>query len=235
MAHVGVDRLCARDGEEDGAEREEPHLGIVGDELRGIRRRDGPEDAGVGGDLLQAQRAEDQEPDHHDRPEQASHRAGAEPLEREQGDQDHQRERDDLRGQSGRRHVEPGHGRHHRDGRRQHAVAVEERRAEHADDDEAGLPARLRHPVDQGNQRHDAALAVVVDSQDQEHVLQRDDHEQRPDDQRQRAVDAKRRRRHRMVAAEDQLDRVERARADVAVDDAQRAERERERAPRADR
>ena len=62
---------------------------------------------GLRGHLLHAQCGEHEEPDHHDRPEEPAHRTGAEPLEREERDQDHQRERDDLRRQSGRRHVSP--------------------------------------------------------------------------------------------------------------------------------
>ena len=51
----------------------------------------------------------------------------------------------------------------HRDGRRDHAVAVEQRRAEEAEDDRAGTggsAAPLPWPRDERHQREDAALAA---------------------------------------------------------------------------
>ena len=50
-------------------------------------------------------------------------------------------------------------------------------------------------PLDQRDQGHDAALAVVVGAHDERHVLDRDDDRDRPEDERQHAVDRRRRRR----------------------------------------
>ena len=81
----------------------------------------------------------------------------------------------------------------------------------------------------QRHQRQRAALAVVVGAQQDHDVFERDDDDQRPEDQRQHAE-------HRVslgalpapTAADDRFaQRVERARADVAVDDADAAERQR--------
>jgi hypothetical protein len=75
--------------------------------------------------------------------------------------------------------------------------------------------------------RHDAALALVVGAQDQCHVLEGDDDDQRPEHQREDAEHVRRRDWHRMVGvAEDFLDGIQRAGADVAIDDAERGEGE---------
>jgi hypothetical protein len=79
----------------------------------------------MGGDLPGAERAEHDEPHHHDGPEQASDRPRAESLQREEPDQDREREGDDLRGERRRGHVQAGHGRDDRDCGREHPVAVD--------------------------------------------------------------------------------------------------------------
>jgi hypothetical protein len=75
---------------------------------------------------------------------------------------------------------------------------------------------------DQGDQREDAALALVVGPQNQRHVLDRHHDGDRPDDDGEQAVDAVGRRRNgvRVVRVEDRLDRVDGAGPDVAEDDA---------------
>jgi hypothetical protein len=80
-------------------------------------------------------------------------------------------------------------GAEHGDGRRDDAVAVEQRGAEehHAAIQPMrplglGDAARLGH---QGEQRHDAALTLVVGPHDEREVLDRHDHDQRPEHQRQ--------------------------------------------------
>ena len=87
----------------------------------------------------------------------------------------------------------------HRDGRRDHAVAVEQRRAEQAERDRASprlFALAHRRLRDERQQREDAALAVVVGAHHEDQVLDRDDERQRPEDQRQHAehVVARRRR-----------------------------------------
>ena len=93
-------------------------------------------------------------------------------------------------------------------------------------------PPPAAHPAtaDQRDQRQDPALAVVVGAHHEQDVGDGDDDRHRPEDQRDDpedrspsvAVD-----RVRVVRVEDGLDRVERARPDVAEDDAERADRER--------
>jgi hypothetical protein len=70
-------------------------------------------------------------------------------------------------------------------------------------------------------------VATIVGAHDEPGVLDRHDDHQRPEDQRHDPVDAGRGRVHGVaVRVEDHLDGVQRAGPDVAVDDAQRSERQ---------
>ena len=160
------------------------------------------------------------EPDHHHRPEEAAHRPGAEALDREQHREHREGDGHHQVGQPGRRDLHPLDRREHRDGRRDDAVAVEERGAEDAEQDEpAGVGAG---PLDQRREGHDPALAVVVGAQDEDHVLDRDDQRDGPEDERDHAVDVGvGRLHHPAVQREDGLEGVERAGPDVAEYDAQ--------------
>ena len=78
----------------------------------------------------------------------------------------------------------------HRDRRRDHAVAVEQRGAEDAEQRCSTRRSRAvvhRCVRRQRDQRQDAAFAVVVGAHDEQDVLERDDDRQRPEDQRQHA------------------------------------------------
>jgi hypothetical protein len=77
--------------------------------------------------------------------------------------------------------------------------------------------------AEQRHEGQDAALAVVVDAHRDRHVFDRGDHDEGPDDERQRP---ERDARVGPLAGqrEDGLERVERARADVAEHDAERRE-----------
>ena len=90
-------------------------------------------------------------------------------------------------------------------------------------------PRSAERALRQRHQRQRAALAVVVGAQQDHDVFERDDDDQRPEDQRQ---DAEHRLARRRAAGADRgqhrlAKRVERAGADVAVDDADAAERQR--------
>ena len=125
--------------------------------------------------------------------------------------------------------LEPFNRREHRNRRRDDRIAEKHRGADDADDeDESGAPAeRARR---QRRQRQRAALAVIVGAQQDQNVFQRDRDDQRPHDQRQHAEHDIAR--HRLiVACGDRrfAEGVKRAGADVAVDDANAAERQRHR------
>ena len=124
-------------------------------------------------------------------------------------------------------------GRQHADRRRDHPVAEQQRRAEQPEQhqDPGSRPCRRRRRLlrrDQCGEREDAALAVVVGPQHQQHVLDGDDDHERPHDDRHRPhhvhpIDGQ-----AVALADERLaDRVQRARAEVAVDDAERADDQR--------
>jgi hypothetical protein len=173
-----------------------------------------------------AEHGERDEPDDHHRPEQRAHAPRATLLDREEAGDHRERERDHEGLESRRRDFQSFHRGQHGDRRRDEPVAVEERSAEEADEQqETGadrVPLAAQH---QCHQCHDAAFALVVRAHDEGDVLDRHDDHQRPEHQRQDAEHVGRVDRHRMVrAAEDFLERVKRARADVAVDDAEGGE-----------
>ena len=167
----------------------------------------------------------------HHRAEQAADALGPVALEEEQGGEHDQRHRHDPGVQARGRDLQALDRRQHRDGRRDDAVAEEDGGAEDAEEEQA--PAQLRaiaHRL-RGERQHgdEAAFAVVVGAQDQHHVLDRDDDRQRPEDEREDAVDVALGERH-MAVREHLLQGVERTGADVAVDDAEGTERQREQA-----
>ena len=92
--------------------------------------------------------------------------------------------------------------------------------------DSSAVTAAARRPRHQRHQRQHAPLAVVVGAHDEEQVLDRDDQRDRPEDQRQHAVDVDRERRHPVGQRHALLHRVERRGPDVAVDDADGAQRQ---------
>ena len=73
--------------------------------------------------------------------------------------------------------------------------------------------------IEKRQQRDDAALAAVVGAHDQDGVFERDDHDQRPEDHRHDAHDGFGRECSAAVCG--LLERIERAGADIAVDDAE--------------
>jgi hypothetical protein len=96
----------------------------------------------------------------------------------------------------------------------------------------SAIAARRAAPTDQRDQRHDAALAVVVGAHHERHVGQRDDDRHRPEDHRDDAHDGVGADGDgvRIVRVEDGLERVDRAGPDVAEHHAERADREQRRA-----
>jgi hypothetical protein len=125
-----------------------------------------------------------------------------------------------------RRHqLEALDGREHRNRRSDRCVGVEERRAgdaEHEEDRRTPPDRALR----QRQQRQRAALAAVVGAQDEHDVFEGDDQRQRPDEQRNDAHDLELGEPVAPGRPQPLAQRVERAGADVAVDDADRAEHE---------
>ena len=171
-------------------------------------------------DFEQAEQAEDAEPHDHDRAEEHADGAGAAFLDHEQEGQDAERQRNHVGLQRRRHDFHAFHGREHGNGRGDHAVAVEQRGGENAEQGHGPGQARIfRMLGDQGEQRQRTAFPAVVGTHDDGDVLGRDQGHDRPEDQRQDAEDVFRRHRDRMVAVEDFLESVEGAGPDVAEND----------------
>ena len=107
----------------------------------------------------------------------------------------------------------------HRDGRRDHAVAIKQAGAKNADQQQhaAQLGLVLDRLRGQRQHGHQAAFAVVVGAQHQGHVFERNDDGQGPEEDGQDAHHVVGGKGH-MPRAEHFLDGVQHAGADVAID-----------------
>ena len=196
-----------------------PH---VGDGVTGV---EGPEHRRVAQEVIEARQGQHPEPRRHHGPEQEADGPAALPLDREQRHQDRRRQGHDV-GRDRRQHdLEPLDGGEDRDGRRDHGVAEEERRPGETDDEE-GRAEAPRDRQGQRQERHGPALALVVGPHDEDHVFDGHDEEDGPEHHRQ---DAQHGRLGGAVPGGLQRlpERIDRARPDVAEDDAQRPEQQR--------
>ncbi|MCY1436036.1 hypothetical protein D9M71_521510 [compost metagenome] len=118
--------------------------------------------------------------------------------------------------------MQPLDRRQYRDRRGNHAVAIEQRGAEQSQQYQYPAQPRIRRgrAPGQGGQRHDAALALVVGTQHEQYVFDRDHPDQRPEHQRQNAQHAVMVGLHAVMAGEDFFEGVQRAGADVAINHA---------------
>ena len=202
---------------------------VVGEEGNRVFRIDRREHAGFPHNAEHPEDGKHDKPDAHHRPEQRADATGALSLDREQPDEDGDRVGTTYGCNPGRHHFEALDGRQHGDRRRDHAVAVEHRRAKDAEADQPpappGLP--LQAARNERGQREHAALAVIVGAQHQRHVLDRHDDDQRPEDHRQHAQHVGGRQRERVRTVERLAQRIQRAGTDVAVDDANGADHQR--------
>ena len=197
---------------------------MLDEEPDGHRRVDRPEDHRPVKGVKQSQRRQDDEPHQRYRTEVRRHAFRATALDPEKREQDPQRDRQDVGVQDWSDQLEALDGRQDRDRRRDRGVAVEERGAGDAKAKQQRGAAPHRS-LGQRQQRERATLAAVVRPQHQHDVLEGDDQDQRPEQQRddpdhlaltQNAVT------RRLV--ERLAQGIERACADVAVDDTHRAQ-----------
>ncbi len=228
VAHVGIHRLAAGHGQEYRAQDGEAGRWRCVQEVgQGVKRADGGEHLRLARDTAEAEDGEHHEPGEHHRSEDAADEPCPAPLHEEQADQDGEGEGHHRRGEPGRVDLEALDRAQHRDRRRDRPVAIEQRRSDQAKDQKRAAPAARRgvaHAED-GKHRDDAALPAIVGAQDQDRVFERDDDDERPQDERENAENSLRRGR---VASRGSPGRfpegVERAGADVAIDDAKRAQ-----------
>jgi hypothetical protein len=126
-----------------------------------------------------------------------------------------------------RHHLESFNGRQHGQRRCDDRVAIEQGAADDAEQNHGAGTTCPHRPMSQRHQRQGAAFPIVVGAQQNHDVLDRNNEDQRPNDERK---DAKHDGFVRRIAGTDcghhgLAERIEGARADVAVDDADRAER----------
>ncbi len=142
MPHVCVERFAAGDHEEHRTEHREADEAVGGKERDGVAGIEGAQDTRQPRDPGDAECGERYEPDDHDRTEEAANAMGSVLLNHEQPDQDDYRDWDYVLLEQRRRHFETLDGTEHADRRRDHAIAVEQRRAEDAERDQNGATDR---------------------------------------------------------------------------------------------
>ncbi len=226
MAHVGIERLGAGDGEEHAAQDGKAHGPVREQEAHRIGRVECGEHLHVVLDVQQPQHGHGEEPECRDRAEQGRHLAGAVPLCREQGEQDRHGHRDHV-GLEHRRHQLQALDRgKDRDRRGDQRVAIEQGRTRDAEQEYRRCRPAER-PLGQRHQRERAALAVIVGAHEEQDVLAGDDEDQRPKEERGDPQHLRARDPAILGVVQRLAQGVERAGADVAVDDADRAQRQR--------
>ncbi len=229
MSHIGIHGFAAGHREKGGAEDGEADVKVLVDqEIKGIKRTHGGEHARRSYDAADAKQCDRQEPGEHYRPEDPADEASAFPLHDEKPDQDDDGEWHDSRCQRRRIDLQAFKGAEHGDGRRDGAVAIEKRRADKADDQKLCAPRSGPGIAggEQRQQRDDAAFAAVIGAQNQQRVFDRNDQDQRPEDQRHHPQDCLGAERPAMGGRLGRfLQRIQRAGADVAIDDAKGSER----------
>ena len=168
--------------------------------------------------MVDAADAHDDEPEGGDGTEELRHRRRAPGLYGKEQDEDDDGDRNHIVAERRRHQLQALDGRQDGQRRRDHRIADEERSTGGAHEEEHGGVA-TRRLGEQRQQGERAALAMVVGAQQEEHVFQCDDDRQRPDHQRDEADDLLA---HETVIG-DRTQRlakgVERAGADVAIDD----------------
>ena len=143
MAHIGVERFGAGDAEEDAAQHQEAREAVGGDEACAVIRVDRLQHGRVLRDAPQAERADGREPQQHDRPEGGADARGPERLDREQRQQDDDGGRHHVVVHRRRGDIEAFERRQHGDRRRDRAVAIDQRGAEKAEQDDQRTPPLL--------------------------------------------------------------------------------------------
>ena len=235
VAHVSVQRLGTGQRQHHCAENGHAHAGVHHEEVDRPTRVEGLEHFRALRDAMHTQRPQYHEPGDHDRAEQLADFLGTVLLHQEQCHQHHQRNRHHPVVDTVKRQAHALHRRQHRHRRGDHAVAIEQRSADQAADHHQRTQPRVgrRGTPRQRGQRHGAALALVVGTQDEHHVLERHHPQQRPQDQRQDPQHAIMVDRHPITAGEDFLQGVQRAGADIAINHPDRRHEQAQRPRRA--
>ena len=228
MAHVGIQRLRPRHRQHDAAEREESEPAVEHEEIDRVVGVERPQDLGRLPDLPGSERGDDDEVDDHHRREQRADLRRPALLQHEQCDQQRKRDRDHEPFKPSVDHRQALDRRQHGDRRRDHAVAVEQRGREHAQQHRDPAITRFRQAAaDQRDKGERAALPLVIRPHQDRDVLDRDDQRHRPEDQAYHAQHVRSVQLYGRATDKGFAESVERARPDIAEHDADRADRER--------
>ena len=136
VPHVRIERFCPGNAQYDGTEREESQKRIRGKKTHRVERIGGSQDRGVLDDRNRAEHGDHSEPDDHDGPEERADAGCPPPLDHEEPDQHHQGDGQDVRLERRGDDLKPFDGGKHRDGRGDHAIAIEKGGAEQPERDQ---------------------------------------------------------------------------------------------------
>ena len=171
----------------------------------------------------QSEEADGAEPQNHNRAEHLADDRGAMPLHEKKPDQDQAGQWNDVSGRGIGSHIEPFNGRKHGNGRSNDPVTVQEGGARGTQHSEhcPSFPIFFQRSLQAGKERKDTAFAFVVGLHDENNILQTNHKHQRPEDQRKDAENIDWRGRDAMAAGKALLDGVQRAGADIAINNPQ--------------
>ncbi len=223
MSHIGIKRFGAGHRQHDRAEQNEAVPGMVQQQIDRVARVDSQQDRRVARDLQRAENPDHAEPQDHDRAEIAADESRAAPLDDEQGNQQQQSQRHHIGFKRRGCDFQPLNRAQHGNRRCDDAVAVEQRGADQPGPHDPAATPGGRGAQGQHHQRENAALAAIARPHHDKNVFDGDDQRQRPGDQREHSEHAE------LVNAgilKALFDGVERRGADVAIDDAERRDRQ---------
>ena len=231
MAHVGIERLGTGGGQEAAAQDHDARM-VVGAQQKAdaTQRVEAQKHRGILEDKEQTRTAQEQKPQRHDGAKGVANLGRADALHQEERDDDGERDGDNAamvvteHGVDRRNGAQALDSRGNGNGRRQDAVGEERRPTQHGGDDKP-----LAAALDQAVQGKDAALAVVVGAQRDQHVLDGRQQRDRPHDKGERAEhELLRDASDAAVAGNERLGYIHGAGADIAVHHAQRDEHRRD-------
>ena len=228
MAQIGIQRLGARNAQDNRPQQDECRAGVVPHEGQRVQRVERLQNHRVGGDLRHAQRRNHNKPEQRDRPEELANARRPPLLHKKQEKQNNQRQRNDVLMELGRDHLQPLHRAQNRNRRGDDAITIKQASAEDANDQQ--YPAQARAFLDglggQCQHGHQTAFAVVVGPQHEHHVLDGHDHRQRPEENGHDAVHVIRGESD-VAGTKDLFDGVQHTGANIAINHANGAQGER--------
>src|SRR5688500_18291375 len=107
MAEIGVERLCPRNRQKDGAEYDDADISFIEKESDGIVRVEGSENRQIIGNVHEADSTHHQKPHEGDRPEELRDRGGPLRLNGKKKQENYDRDWNDVVRKGGRHQFQP--------------------------------------------------------------------------------------------------------------------------------